>query len=388
MKLTIKREELLKGLHRVQGVVERRSTMPILSNVLLTATSGGIALAATDLEIAVRGTSPAQVEEEGGVTLSARKAFEIVKELAEEEIRLEGDPGHRVTLRSGAAQFRILGLPPEEFPRLPEQEGGAALALPAATVGEMIRKTIFSTGENDTRYVLNGILLKAGVGKKGKEIEVEAVGTDGHRLALVTKKIARGAESAAVVDSTLRAEPRGGEDVQAIIPKKAVLELRRILDEDDQEVAISASKNHIFFRQGGNLLLSRLIDGTYPNYQQVVPKDPGQEVMLNREALLGALRRVSVLARDKTNAIRLRFTPGRLLLTAENPDVGEAEEEILADYQGEEMAVGFNARYLLDVLGAMDREVITLGLHDPLSPCLIRQAEDREYLCVIMPMRV
>lgn len=381
MKLTIKREELLKGLQRVQGVVERRSTMPILSNVLLTATSGGIALAATDLEIAVRVTAPAQVTEEGGVTLSARKAFEIVKELAEEEIRLEGDPGHRVTLRSGAAQFRILGLPPEEFPRLPEQEGGAALTLPAATVGEMIRKTIFSTGENDTRYVLNGILLKAGAGKKGKEIEVEAVGTDGHRLALVTKRVAPGAESAA-------AAPRGGEDLQAIIPKKAVLELRRILDEDDQAVSISASKNHIFFHQGGNLLLSRLIDGTYPNYQQVVPKDPGQEVTLNREALLGALRRVSVLARDKTNAIRLRFTPGRLLLTAENPDVGEAEEEILADYQGEEMAVGFNARYLLDVLGAMDREVITLGLHDPLSPCLIRQAEDREYLCVIMPMRV
>ncbi|MBI5380245.1 MAG: DNA polymerase III subunit beta [Nitrospirae bacterium] len=377
MKLTIKREELLKGLHRVQGVVERRSTMPILSNVLLTAASGGITLAATDLEIAVRGTSPAQVMEEGGVTLSARKTFEIVKELTEEEVRLEGDPGHRVTLRCGAAQFRILGLPPEEFPRLPEQESEAALTLPAATVGEMIRKTIFSTGENDTRYVLNGVLLKVGGGKKGREIEVEAVGTDGHRLALVTKKIALGAEGSG--------RP---EDLQVIIPKKAVLELRRILEEDDQEVAISASKNHIFFRQGGNLLLSRLIDGTYPNYLQVVPKDPGQEVTLNREALLGALRRVSVLARDKTNAIRLRFTPGRLLLTAENPDLGEAEEEILADYQGEEMAVGFNARYLLDVLGAMDREVITLGLHDPLSPCLIRQAEDREYLCVIMPMRV
>lgn len=378
MKLTIKREELLKGLQRVQGVVERRSTMPILSNVLLTAASGGITLAATDLEIAVRGTSPAQVAEEGGITLSARKTFEIVKELAEEEIRLEGDPGHRVTLRCGAAQFRILGLPPEEFPRLPEQEEGAALTLPAATVGDMIRKTIFSIGENDTRYVLNGILLKAGGGKKGKDLEVEAVGTDGHRLALVTKRVAPGAEGA----------PRGGEDLQAIIPKKAVLELRRILDEDDQDLAISASKNHIFFRQGGNLLLSRLIDGTYPNYQQVVPKDPGQEVTLNREALLGALRRVSVLARDKTNAIRFRFAPGRLLLTAENPDLGEAEEEILADYQGEEMAVGFNARYLLDVLGAMDREVISLGLHDPLSPCLIRQAEDREYLCVIMPMRV
>ncbi len=378
MKLTIKREELLKGLQRVQGVVERRSTMPILSNVLLTAASGGITLAATDLEIAVRGTSPAQVAEEGGITLSARKTFEIVKELAEEEIRLEGDPGHRVTLRCGAAQFRILGLPPEEFPRLPEQEEGAALTLPAATVGDMIRKTIFSIGENDTRYVLNGILLKAGGGKKGKDLEVEAVGTDGHRLALVTKRVAPGAEGA----------PRGGEDLQAIIPKKAVLELRRILDEDDQDLAISASKNHIFFRQGGNLLLSRLIDGTYPNYQQVVPKDPGQEVTLNREALLGALRRVSVLARDKTNAIRFRFAPGRLLLTAENPDLGEAEEEILADYQGEEMAVGFNASYLLDVLGAMDREVISLGLHDPLSPCLIRQAEDREYLCVIMPMRV
>lgn len=376
MKLRIERDELLTGLQRVQGVVEKRNTMPILSNILLEARSDGVNIIATDLEIGMRGLYKAAVTQTGSVTLSARKLYEILKELREGEIELTVADNNWTTIQAGKSQFKIVGLPSQDYPALPSIEREGLTPLTGVGFGDLIRKTLFAVGDNDARYILNGLLVTLTTIEKKTMLRL--VGTDGHRLAVAEQE---------VTEASAKDAPR---EIKAIIPKKAAFEMRRLLEEEDGEPLIGFTKNLMIFRKSGLLLTSRLMEGTYPNYQQVVPKDKEVEkrVTVDRAELEGALRRVAVLSRDKTHAVRVTFAPGRITLFSSNPDFGEATEELRARYEGQTLVTGFNARYLLDVLAVVDGDGVTLQMEAALSPCLIRDPESPGFASVVMPVKV
>lgn len=376
MKLRIARDELLTGLQRVQGVVEKRNTMPILSNILLEAKPDGVDIIATDLELGMRGFYKATVKEPGSITLSARKLYEILKELPSGEIELTVGANNWATIQSGKSQFKVVGLPSTEYPALPVIEREGLTPLAGAGLANLIRKTLFAVGDNDARYILNGLLITLNV--SDKKTTLRLVGTDGHRLAVADQEISGSAGK------------EGPKEIKAIIPKKAALEMRHLLEEGDGEPLIGFTKNLMIFRKSGLLLTSRLMEGTYPNYQQVIPKDKEQDkrVTVSKPELEGALRRVAVLSRDKTNAIKVTFASGKITLFSSNPDFGEATEELPAQYKGELLTTGFNARYLLDVLGIVDGESVTMQMDAPLSPCLVREPGNNGFTCVVMPVKV
>ncbi len=374
MKLRIARDEMLTALQRVQGVVEKRNTMPQLSNILLEAKAEGVEVIATDLEIGMRGLYKATVKEPGAITLSARKLFEILKELPDGEVELAVGDNNWVTIRSGKSQFKIVGLPSADYPQLPAIEREGLVPLDGTGFQNLIRKTLFAVGDNDARYILNGLLVTLIAGEKKATLRL--VGTDGHRLALAEQEI----------DATK--EIKG--EVKAIIPKKAAHEIKRLLEEGDGEPLIGFTKNLMVFRKSGLLLTSRLMEGNYPNYQQVVPKekDADKRLLVARAELEGALRRVAVLSRDKTNAVKLTMSVGKVTLFSSNPDIGEATEELPAQYKGETLTTGFNARYLLDVLAVADGESVSLQMDNALSPCLLKEPGNAGFTCVVMPIKV
>jgi DNA polymerase III subunit beta len=371
MKLKIKKEEFLKGLQRIQGVVEKKNTMPILSNMLLTAEGDSIEIIATDLEIGLRGRYSAEVEKPGSVAVSAKKMYEIVRELPAEDVSIKVEDNNWVKIISGRSQFKLVGLPKDEYPALPDVAEEGMIAIDGDTLRDMIKKTLYSVGENDARYVLNGLFVQMTQAKGG--LTIRMVGTDGHRLSMIDR----------VIDAKHK-------DESIIIPKKAMMELRRLLEEDapKTELRIGFSKNHALFKRDGLVMVSKLIDGNYPNYQQVIPAKSTKKVSVSKEIMTHAVKRVSILSKEKTNAVKLQLEKDRLVLSTNNPEVGEASEEVAVDYKGEEIAIGFNSRYLMDVLTSMDRASIALELSDPLSPCLITEEGDELYRCVVMPMRV
>jgi len=374
MKLRIAREELLTALQRVQGVVEKRNTMPILSNILLEAKPDGVDILATDLEIGMRGLYKATVQEPGSITLSARKLYEILKELRDGEIELSTSENNWATIQAGKSQFKVVGLSSSEYPALPAIEREGLTPLAGSGLLALIRKTLFAVGDNDARYILNGLLVTLTTTEKKTTLRL--VGTDGHRLAVAEQEVGA----------------TGGKDtpkeIKAIIPKKAAHEMQRLLEEGDGEPLIGFTKNLMIFRKSGLLLTSRLMEGNYPNYQQVIPKEQGKRVTADKAELEGALRRVAVLSRDKTNAVKVTFTSGHMTLFSSNPDFGEATEELPARYGGETLTTGFNARYLLEVLGVVDGEAVSLQMDTPLSPCLIREPGNAGFTCVVMPIKI
>jgi DNA polymerase III subunit beta len=371
MKLKIKKEEILKGLQRIQGVVEKKNTMPILSNMLLTAEGGSVEIIATDLEIGLRGRYAAEVEKPGSVTVSAKKMYEIVRELPTEEVQIKVEDGNWVKIISGQSQFKLVGLPKDEFPSLPDVAEEGMIVIDGTMLRNMIKKTLYSVGENDARYVLNGLFLHMTQVKGG--LNIRMVGTDGHRLSMIDR----------IIDANHKEE-------SIIIPKKAMMELRRLLEEDspNTELRLGFSKNHALFKRDGLVMVSKLIDGNYPNYLQVVPAKSTKKVTISKEVIAHAVKRVSILSKEKTNAVKLQLERNRIILSTNNPEIGEASEELAVDYAGEGISIGFNSRYLMDVLMAMDREHIAIELNDPLSPCLITEEGDEHYKCVVMPMRV
>ncbi|BFU89024.1 MAG: Beta sliding clamp [Nitrospira sp.] len=375
MKVRIGRDELLTGLQRVQGVVEKRNTMPILSNILLEAKQDGVEIVATDLEIGMRGLYKGTVLSPGGVTISARKLFEIVKELPPGDIELTATDNNWTTIQAGKSQFKIVGLPSSEYPALPTIEREGLTPLSGEGLLELIRKTLFAAGDNDARYILNGLLVT--LVATDKKTSLRLVGTDGHRLAVAEQEVGKAGSKGAP------------QEMKAIIPKKAAHEIRHLLEEGgDAEPLIGFSKNLMIFRKSGLLLTSRLMEGNYPNYQQVIPKENGRKISVSRSELESALRRVSVLAKDKASAVKVSFASGMMTLFSSSPDYGEATEELPARYEGETIHTGFNARYLLDVFSVMDGETLSLQMETPLSPCLIQEPESLGFKCVVMPIKV
>ncbi len=371
MKLRIKKEEILKGLQRIQGVVDKKNTMPILSNMLMVADAKGVEIIATDLEIGLRGRYQADVEKPGSVTVSAKKMYEVARELPEEEVQIRVEENNSVGITSGHSQFKLVGLPKEEYPALPDVAEEGMITVSGDTLRDMIKKTLYAAGENDARYVLNGLFVHLAPGTGG--LNIRMVGTDGHRLSLIDRII----------------EAKHKEE-SVIVPKKAMLELRRLLEEDASQEGfeLGFSKNHALFKRNGLIMVSKLIDGNYPNYQQVIPTKNAKKVTVPRDLFTHAVKRVSILAKDKTNAVKLQLDKNTLALSTNNPEVGEANEELSVTYAGESLTIGFNSRYLLDALSAMDRPTISLELNDSLSPCLITEEGDDAYRCVVMPMRV
>ena len=374
MRVTMARDELLTALHRVQGIVEKRNTMPSLANVLLEAKPEGLDILATDLELGMRGLYQATVEEPGSVTFSARKLYEILKEIKDSEIVMTVTDNCLVTIQAGRSQFKVVGLPSKDFPPLPTIEREGLMPLPGMGLLQLIRKTLFAVGDKDTRYVLNGLLIV--VTNAGGEPIIRLVGTDGHRLAMADQKL------------EIEKKNSLDQEVKVIVPKKAAAEIRRLLEEGGDEPMIGFTKNMLIFRKSGLVLTSRLMEGNYPNYQQVIPKVSNKKITVNRDDLEGALRRVSVLSQDKTYAVKLTFSKKAITLFSSHPDMGEAKEDIPASFNGEEFSAGFNARYLLEVLGVIESETVVLNMEAPLSPCLIQELDNPLFQTVVMPVKV
>ena len=374
MKIRIARDELLTGLQRVQGVVEKRNTMPALSNILLETKQDGVELVATDLEIGIRGHYKAEVLEPGSVSVSARKLFEILREMPDSEIAITTQDNNWVQIHAGKIQFKIVGLPGTDFPALPTVEREGRVSISGSGFASLIRKTMFAVGDNDARYILNGLLIT--LVSNDKKVMMRLVGTDGHRLAVAESELAQDAVSEVP------------KEIRAIIPRKAAQEMRRLLEEEAGEPLLGFTKNLVTFQRSGVFLTSRVMEGTYPNYQQVIPKDNTKKATVDRAALEAALRRVAVLSRDKTNAVRLTLDAEMLTLYSSNPDLGEATEELPVQYRGESLTTGFNARYFLDALAAMDSEIVHLEMKSALSPCVLKPEGDPGFLCVVMPMKV
>ncbi len=374
MRVTVERDELLTALHRVQGIVEKRNTMPSLANVLLEAKPEGLDISATDLELGMRGLYKATVEEPGSVTFPARKLYEILKEIKDPEIAITVTDDCLVTIKAGLGEFKVVGLPGKDFPPLPAIEREGLIPLPGAGLLQLIRKTLFAVGDNDTRYVLNGLLIV--VTNTDETPIIRLVGTDGHRLAMADQKLE--------IEKKTPLE----QEEKVIVPKKAATEIRRLLEEGGDEPMIGFTKNMLIFRKSGLVLTSRLMEGNYPNYLQVIPKASNKKITVNRDDLEGALRRVSVLAQNKSHAVKLTFSKKAITLFSSHPDTGEAKEEIPAGFNGEEFSAGFNARYLLDVLGVMESETVVLNMEASLSPCLIRELDTPMFQAVVMPVKV
>ncbi|MDI6890523.1 MAG: DNA polymerase III subunit beta [Thermodesulfovibrionales bacterium] len=371
MKLNVSKDEMQEKLSNIQNIVEKRNAMPVLSHFLLNAGKKGSYIVATDLETALKEPIEVRVEEEGRLCIPARKLFEIVREM-DGDLLLESVDEQWLKIRAGASDFRVACLLASEFPAWPVMEDVEEITIDATVLMEMIEKTIYSAGESDTRYTLNGLLFHAQPGNKSLTI----VGTDGHRLALIIKQM----------DGEVKDEKR------LIVPRKAVSELRRFLDREAEKTKISIGKNHLLFSvgsaSGGVQFLTRLIEGTYPNYENVIPQANEKKVSIRRDTFTKVLRRVSVMSRERANAVRFDIGEDSLVVSSSNPDIGEAREEVAIDYKGDRLSIGFNARYLIDVLGVVRSENVVLELQDPLSPVLVKGEGGEDYRCVIMPMRI
>lgn len=374
MKLNISKSELSKALTRVQSIVEKRNSMPILSNVLLDATKSGgegsLRVSATDLEVGVTGIHAAAVTTAGSVTVGARKLFEIVRELPEEPIALETTANSYLEILCARSRFVLAGASGEEYPSLPVVTPDRSVRVQAAVLSNMIERTMYAASTDETRYNLNGVYLEV----LEKEQKLRMVATDGHRLAYADRSI--GDEIAHVMSGV-------------IIPRKGMGELKNLVDEADaDEIEIGFAANSAVVSTPTVKLVMRLIEGEFPNYRQVLPKASKHRIIVSSDTLSHVLRRVQLFAAEGGRGVRLQVEPGKLTISARNPDLGEAHEEIDLDYVGETVSIGFNARYLLDCLGVFRAKEVEIGLIDDLSPVQIRPTDDPDALAVVMPMRL
>jgi DNA polymerase-3 subunit beta len=365
MKLSARRDVLLKPLQAVIGVVERRQTMPILSNVLLVARNGELAVTATDLEVELVSRTEVDVAAGGEITVSGRKLLDICKALPDDATIQISVSGEKMSVRSGRSKFSLATLPAAEFPTVEDIKASQSITVPKTVLGELIGKTHFAMAQQDVRYYLNGMLLEV----QGKHLR--AVATDGHRLALCQ----------APLDGSKLAEQ------QVIIPRKGVLELQRLLA-GDGTVDLQLGENHVRIQIEGIRFTSKLIDGRFPEYGRVIPKDSDNELKAEKELLKRALQRTAILSNEKYRGIRLVIRDSGVMLQAHNPEQEEAEEEVEVEYSGDDMEIGFNVNYLLDAIGAIDGDTVIVSVTDSNSSCLIRQPGNDNQKFVVMPMRL
>ena len=369
MKLTITREQLQEGLVAVAASVPAKTTLPILSNILLEATKDGIRLSGTDLDISVSTTAPAQVDQEGAITLPARKLVEIVRELPSAAIRLTGAGEQRVTIECGRSRFRLLGLPREEFPAFPAVKFDGGWRAPAKDLQKLIGHVAFAASTEESRPILNGVLWEL------RPERMRMVATNGHRLARMDVPT-----------------PTSGSSAQAdlIVPPKALEQIRRLFGAEDV-VEIARSENHLGFRAGGTQIFTRLIEGPYPNYEQVIPRENDKSATADKAAFTSALRRMSIVASDQTHRIRMAFANGSCKLSVQTPDLGEAQEELTVSYDGDPLEIGFNASYLLEILKFIPTDEIRMTFKAPERAATCEPVgwdDPASYLTLVMPLRL
>jgi DNA polymerase-3 subunit beta len=372
MKATIERATLLKGLSHVQSVVERRNTIPILSNVLIEATAEGtLKLMATDLDLQINESIAAAVDQPGATTVSAHTLFDIARKLPEgSQVQLAASEG-RMSIVAGRARFSLGTLPRDDFPVIAEGELPTQFELPAETLKQIIDKTRFAISTEETRYYLNGIFLHVADGDSSNPV-LKAAATDGHRLARVTLPCPEGAESMPDV----------------IVPRKCIGELRKLLDEVDGSVGVSLSPTKIRFDLGQAILTSKLIDGTFPDYSRVIPTGNDKILKIDPKSFMEGVDRVSTIATEKTRAVKMALDRDKITLSVTSPENGTAAEEVPGDYVALPFEIGFNSRYLMDILAQIDGDMVEVHLADAAAPTLIRENDKSPALYVLMPMRV
>ena len=376
MELTVGKADLQKELQLCQGVVEKRSTIPILSNVLLKASDGRLQIAATDLDVTILTSCGARITTPGGVTIEARRLFDVVRSLPDDDVRFTMQENNSMLIESGTAKFRLLGLPAEDYPTLPSVNVTEAFTLPLDELKTMVGKVKFAITHEETRFQLNGALLKV------QPSRMEMVATDGHRMALIN-----------FPKATNGGGKKKGDDLTILIPRKALDEILRLEAGEDGSVRFGVSENQLFFEAGERRLLARMIDVNFPNYMEVIARDNDRKVLVDRERLLSTIRRISLVANERTRAVRFDFSPGKLTVSSTNPELGDARETVPIDYAGNPFFVGMNAAYVTDFLTAVDTQTVSLDLKDENSQCIGKPAptaEDLpyEYLYVVMPMRL
>jgi DNA polymerase-3 subunit beta len=368
MKLTISKEQMMQGLQAVQNIVSTRTTLPVLSNVLLRAEGNRLDLTATDLDVSISSAVEAKVDKPGAVTLPAKKLFGIVRELPAAQIELEVDDKNMCRIVAGASFYKINGLAAEEFPPLPKFAENRKINLPQDKLKSLLRKTSFAISTDESRFVLNGIFMSL------KDHKVTLVATDGRRLAMAEEEV------------DVPAASQG----ECIVPSKAINELNRLLASQN-DLEIKFTDNQVAFTLSGangfsTLIISKLIDGNYPNYRQVIPAESKERIALGREELLQALRRAEIMTSEKSNSVKLSFGKNKLEITANTPEIGEARESIAVNYKGNDIAIAFNPGYMMDPLKALDNDEVFLELNDELSPGVMKI--NGPFLYVLMPMRM
>jgi DNA polymerase-3 subunit beta len=375
MELSVGKADLQKELQLCQGVVEKRSTIPILSNVLLKAADGRLQIAATDLDVTILSSCAARVNTPGGVTIEAKRLFDIVRSLPDEDVHFSLQENNSILVESGTAKFRLLGLPAEDYPTLPTVNVSEAYTIPLDELKTMVGKVKFAITHEETRFQLNGALLKVQPNK------MEMVATDGHRMALIN------------FPSGITGKGKKGTDLTILVPRKALDEILRLEGGEEGMVKFGVSENQLFFEAGDRRLLARMIDVNFPNYMEVISRDNDRRVMVDRERLLSTIKRISLVANERTRAVRFDFAPGKLTVSSTNPELGDARETVPIDYAGQPFFVGLNAAYVMDFLSATDTQSVSLDLKDENSQCIGRPASTAEdlpydYLYVVMPMRL
>lgn len=364
MKFKITKEPLLKAIQTLQNVISAKATLPILSNFLIETQKGKIHMAATDLDVGISlNISPLTINEEGSITVPAKRFFDIVKDLPMGEINITVRKNNSISIESQKCFFRLMGLPKEEFPKLPKMHEKESITLNQQLLKNMLSLTSFAVSHDETRYILNGVLFVA----KGKSIRF--VATDGRRLALIEKELQMPQE--------LKKE--------VIVPTKAIQELVRNLEEEGM-VKIIFGENQISFQFNDITLVSRLIEGQFPDYEQVIPKEGKGKIMIEREKLLGATKRVAILTSPDSQSIKIDLFKDKLIFFKNSPDMGEAKEEIDVDHKGQEFSVGFNPQYLIDALKSLRDQQVSLELTGPESPGIIRAQEN--YVYIVLPMQL
>ena len=366
MRFSLQREAFLKPLAQVVNVVERRQTLPVLANLLVQVRDGQLALTGTDLEVEMISRIAVEDAQDGETTIPARKLFEIVRALPDGSRVTVSQSAEKVTVQAGRSRFTLATLPANDFPSLDDVEATERVRVPEAALKELIERTAFAMAQQDVRYYLNGLLFDL------REASLRCVATDGHRLALCEAPLEGGAP-------TKR---------QLIVPRKGVLELQRLLEGGDRELELEMGRGHLRVKRDDVTFTSKLIDGRFPDYEAVIPIGAEKEVRVDREVLRAALQRAAILSNEKYRGVRVEVTPGQLKISAHNPEQEEAQEEIEAETQVSDLAIGFNVNYLLDALSALRDEHVVIQLRDSNSSALVREASSEKSRHVVMPLRL
>ncbi len=367
MELRIAADELTRALHRAQGIAEKKTAIPILANVLIRAISQSVVFTAFDLDIGLVSEHPAEVLQEGAVTLSSKHLFEIARTLPDNLVTLKLDPNHVVRLTCGSVNMKLMGMPASDYPALPKEEDSNLVKAEGKTLVEMINMTSYAISTDETRYILNGLYFEP-----TERQTVRVVATDGHRLSMVERPIVSSFDLHKGV----------------VIPRKALFELKKLVEEDsDAECFLGFGKTSAVFKKSGLSMIMRLLDGQFPEYQDVIPRYSERSIIVSRQLLLETVRLISLMSEEKSHSVRFELSEGRLRISSQNPDLGEGKEDIPISYSGPTINVGFNARYVIDVLNCIESDTVEFCLTDDQSPGVLRPPSDLSFTAVVMPMR-